>query len=221
MSDNISRNNLNIDKTISGWSGYLKKKSEIIEIDINKSQNIFSNNDFLTPRGHGCSFGDQALPNNSVVLQSNNLKSIEWISEEVISVESGVDFREILCFLLPAKKILKAIPGGLQVTVGGAISNNIHGKDHWKNGNFSENIVSITYLDNKGTQKKVTANDEVFQYLIGGMGMFGFIISAELITKNIKSPWIFEKSTKLENKEAFINFFTDLKNNNEINYALT
>lgn len=221
MSDNISRYNLNINKTISGWSGYLKKKSEIIEIDINKSQNIFSNNYFLTPRGHGCSFGDQALPNNSVVLQSNNLKSIEWISEDVISVESGVDFREILCFLLPAKKILKAIPGGLQVTVGGAISNNIHGKDHWKNGNFSENIVSITYLDNKGIQKKVTANDEVFQYLIGGMGMFGFIISAELITKNIKSPWIFEKSTKLENKEAFINFFTDLKNNNEIDYAVT
>lgn len=207
---------------LSGWSGYIEEPCEIQLINKESIQKtIINNNEKFIARGHGCSFGDQAILNSGIVLDTNNLKEIKWITDEIISVESGVELRELLSELLPRNKTLVGIPGGLQITIGGAISNNIHGKDHWKNGNFSENILSITFIDQDGNKHKVSKQDEVFKYLIGGMGLFGLIISAELKTYDIKSPWIREDTIRLNSKYDFEEFFTSIKNRNlDIDYAV-
>ena len=207
---------------LSGWSGYIEEPCEIELINKESIQKtIINNNEKFIARGHGCSFGDQAILNSGIVLDTNNLKEIKWITDEIISVESGVELRELLSELLPRNKTLVGIPGGLQITIGGAISNNIHGKDHWKNGNFSENILSITFIDQDGNKHKVSKQDEVFKYLIGGMGLFGLIISAELKTYDIKSPWIREDTIRLNSKYDFEEFFTSIKNRNlDIDYAV-
>ena len=208
--------------SLSGWSGYIEATSEIQYVNKELIQEtIKSNNEKYIARGHGCSFGDQALLNSGIVLNTNNLKEIKWITDEIVSVESGVELRELLSELLPRNKTLVGIPGGLQITIGGAISNNIHGKDHWKNGNFSENIISITFIDHEGTKQKVSKQDEVFKYLIGGMGLFGLIISAELKTFDIKSPWIREDTIRLNSKYDFEEFFTSIKSSTlDIDYAV-
>ena len=208
--------------SLSGWSGYIEATSEIQYVNKELIQEtIKSNNEKYIARGHGCSFGDQALLNSGIVLNTNNLKEIKWITDEILSVESGVELRELLSELLPRNKTLVGIPGGLQITIGGAISNNIHGKDHWKNGNFSENIISITFIDQEGTKQKVSKQDEVFKYLIGGMGLFGLIISAELKTFDIKSPWIREDTIRLNSKYDFEEFFTSIKSSTlDIDYAV-
>jgi len=207
---------------LSGWSGYLEEVSEINYVNNELIQEtIANNNEKYIARGHGCSFGDQAILKSGIVLSTNRLKEIKWITDEIISVESGVELRELLSELLPRNKTLVGIPGGLQITIGGAISNNIHGKDHWKNGNFSENILSITFIDQDGNKHKVSKQDEVFKYLIGGMGLFGLIISAELKTYDIKSPWIREDTIRLNSKYDFEEFFTSIKNRNlDIDYAV-
>ena len=219
MSEDISSS---IKMPLSGWSGYIEESSEIQLINKESIQKLISNsNEKFIARGHGCSFGDQAILNSGIVLDTNNLKEIKWINDEIISVESGVELRELLSELLPRNKTLVGIPGGLQITIGGAISNNIHGKDHWKNGNFSENIVSITFIDQEGKKQKVSKQDEVFKYLIGGMGLFGLIISAELKTYDIKSPWIRENTIRLNSKHDFEEFFTSIKNSKlDIDYAV-
>ena len=219
MSEDISSS---INMPLSGWSGYIEEPSEIQLINKESIQKLIINsNEKFIARGHGCSFGDQAILNSGIVLDTNNLKEIKWINDEIISVESGVELRELLSELLPRNKTLVGIPGGLQITIGGAISNNIHGKDHWKNGNFSENIVSITFIDQEGKKQKVSKQDEVFKYLIGGMGLFGLIISAELKTYDIKSPWIRENTIRLNSKHDFEEFFTSIKNSKlDIDYAV-
>ena len=65
---------------------------------------------------------DQAILKSGIVLSTNRLKEIKWITDEIISVESGVELRELLSELLPRNKTLIGIPGGLQITIGGAIS---------------------------------------------------------------------------------------------------
>ena len=219
MSEDISSS---IKMPLSGWSGYIEESSEIQLINKESIQKLIINsNEKFIARGHGCSFGDQAILNSGIVLDTNNLKEIKWINDEIISVESGVELRELLSELLPRNKTLVGIPGGLQITIGGAISNNIHGKDHWKNGNFSENIVSITFIDQEGKKHKVSKQDEIFKYLIGGMGLFGLIISAELKTYDIKSPWIRENTIRLNSKHDFEEFFTSVKNSKlDIDYAV-
>ena len=193
---------------LSGWSGYIEESSEVHYINKELIQKtIANNNEKFIARGHGCSFGDQAILNSGIVLDTNNLKGVTWITDDIISVESGVELRALLSELLPRNKTLVGIPGGLQITIGGAISNNIHGKDHWKNGNFSENIISITFIDQEGKKHTVSKQDEVFKYLIGGMGLFGLIISAEHKTYDVKSPWIREDTIRLNSKYDFASGF--------------
>ena len=52
---------------------------------------------------------DQAILNSGIVLDTNNLKEIKWINDEVIGVESGVELRELLSELLPRNKTLVGI----------------------------------------------------------------------------------------------------------------
>ena len=86
MSEDISSS---IKKPLSGWSGYIKEPSEIQLIDKESIQKLITNsNGKFIARGHGCSFGDQAILNSGIVLDTNNLKEIKWINDEVISVES-------------------------------------------------------------------------------------------------------------------------------------
>ena len=207
---------------LSGWSGYIEESSEVHYINKELIQKtIANNNEKFIARGHGCSFGDQAILNSGIVLDTNNLKGVTWITDDIISVESGVELRALLSELLPRNKTLVGIPGGLQITIGGAISNNIHGKDHWKNGNFSENIISITFIDQEGKKHTVSKQDEVFKYLIGGMGLFGLIISAELKTYDVKSPWIREDTIRLNSKYDFEEFFNSIKSSTiDIDYAV-
>ena len=207
---------------IQGWSGYKGVASKEIYLTKENLKDINISKETVLGRGHGCSFGDQALLSDGMLLNSSELNFINWVSDSVVEVGSGVEIRYLLSELLPLNKGLIGVPGGLQVTIGGAISNNIHGKDHWKNGNFSENIVSITYIDSNGDVKKASDENEVFHLIIGGMGLFGFIISAELITTDIRSPWIKEKSIKINSKNNFIEYITALKEGAlNIDYSVT
>ncbi len=207
---------------IQGWSGYKSIKNKEIHLTKEKLNDINIDKEKLLGRGHGCSFGDQALLSDGMLINSSELNFINWVSESVVEVGSGVEIRYLLSELLPLNKGLVGVPGGLQITIGGAISNNIHGKDHWKNGNFSENILSITYMDNNGKIKKVFRENEIFHLLIGGMGLFGFIVSTELKTTDIQSPWIKEKSTKINSKNNFIEFVTSIKEGKlDVDYSVT
>ena len=82
---------------LSGWSGYLEEVSEINYVNKELIQEIIANNnEKYIARGHGCSFGDQAILKSGIVLSTNRLKEIKWITDEIISVESGVELRELL-----------------------------------------------------------------------------------------------------------------------------
>ena len=106
-------------------------------------------------RGHGCSFGDQSILDNGVVLDSKNLKNITWINKDLIEVGAGVEIRELLTELLPRKKALVGIPGGLQVTIDRAISNNIHGKNPLEKWKFFRKYHFIKIIDTNGNVKVI------------------------------------------------------------------
>ena len=115
MSEDISSS---IKMPLSGWSGYIEEPSEIRLINKESIQRLITNsNEKFIARGHGCSFGDQAILNSGIVLDTNNLKEIKWINDEIISVESG-GVKRASSELLPRNKTLVGIPGGLQITIG-------------------------------------------------------------------------------------------------------
>ena len=82
-----------------------------------------------------------------------------------------------------------SIPGSLDVTIGGCIGNDVHGKDSFKFGNFGENVIEIEVIlsDKKIIKCSKETNKEIFKAVIGGLGLIGIITKVKLKLKKINS----------------------------------
>ena len=119
-----------VEKKISGWSSYKYYNTKVFTPNsVSNLIHFLKNNDDNTKiisRGHGCSFGDQAICSNknAVTIDMSSLNKIVKLDKEnkILKVESGAKLNQILKFLLTKNLTLNSIPGGLEITVGGAIS---------------------------------------------------------------------------------------------------
>ena len=91
--------------------------------------------------GSGLSYGDSFFPpkgHDSITISTRLLKNkihINFDSKE-LTASSGYKLNDILSFILNHNFIINALPGTGDVSLGGAIANNVHGKDSWNVGNF-------------------------------------------------------------------------------------
>lgn len=218
-----------ISKKLSGWSSYKFYNTKVFSP--NNQQELLeflesSNDDMkIVARGHGCSFGDQAIysEQDGVTIDLSRLNKIIELNRDntVLKVQGGTKLNQILKFLLPKNLTLNSIPGGLEITVGGAISNNVHGKDCWKNGYFEENIKSVLILDCNGNIKKLSKNQnkEYFDYIFGSIGLMGVIVEVELLVKKIPSQYLTTKTIKVNNIEKMEECFENLDDKSEFAVA--
>jgi UDP-N-acetylenolpyruvoylglucosamine reductase len=216
-----------IKKKLSGWSSYKHYNTRLYKPKNKKNLIEFlkSNNNKIIARGHGCSFGDQAICSvkNGVTIDLSSLNTIIKLDKKnnCLKVEGGVKLNQILKFLLPKNLTLNSIPGGLEITVGGAISNNVHGKDCWKNGYFEKNIKSILVLDASGKIKRLSKdeNREHFKSIFSSIGLIGIIIEVELFTKKIPSHFLIAKTIKVKNLKEMQRCFETLEDKDEFAVA--
>ena len=94
----------------------------------------------ICPRGNGYTYGDMILNDGQVILDLSHMDRIlSWNEDQgVIIVQPGARFSDIFSTVLPYNWSLSSCPGGMGITIGGAVSNNVHGKDSWKQGNFGD-----------------------------------------------------------------------------------
>ena len=102
----------------------------------------------ICPRGGGFTYYDMILNDNNLILDVTKMnKILNWsIDSGQITVQPGVTFADIFLTCLKDNWTLNSCPGGMLITVGGAISNNVHGKDAWKYGNFGNQIINLKLL---------------------------------------------------------------------------
>jgi decaprenylphospho-beta-D-ribofuranose 2-oxidase len=150
--------------------------------------------------GANCSLGDQVLNEGGVVLDLTLMNAIESWDPLTgrICVQAGVRIADILRITLLDGWSLPAIPGSLAVTVGGAIANNVHGKDAAKNGNFGLAVRSLSLLLANGEclHLDLHENSDIFLGAIGGFGLLGVIVKAELQLVRIPSQ-VLEVETRI------------------------
>jgi decaprenylphospho-beta-D-ribofuranose 2-oxidase len=148
----------------------------------------------ICPRGGGYTYGDMILNNGQIILDISQMNTIKaWDSETGrILVEPGVSFADIFRLSLTANWLLRSCPGGMGVTIGGAISNNVHGKDNIKNGNFGTHVRKLKLLLADGNILSVgpEENSDIYKAIVGGMGMLGIIIEAEIQLEKVPSPFV-------------------------------
>ena len=146
------------------------------------------------PFAYGRSYGDSCLNAGGVTLDVSHLQRFIAFDDEtgILRCEAGVSLAEILEVMVPRGWFLPVTPGTKFVSVGGAIANDIHGKNHHRGGTFGCHVTCFELLRSNGERLLCSPeqNSELFRATIGGLGLTGLILWAEFRLKPIINPYI-------------------------------
>src|SRR6201993_1449894 len=133
-------------------------------------------------RGLGRSYGDNAQNGGGLVIDMTQLNRIHSISSDtgLVDVDAGVNLDQLMRAALPFGLWVPVLPGTRQVTVGGAIACDIHGKNHHSAGSFGNHVRSIELLTAAGDVAHLTPESELFWATVGGNGLTGIILRATI-----------------------------------------
>ncbi|MFV0406899.1 MAG: FAD-binding protein [Propioniciclava sp.] len=140
-------------------------------------------------RGLGRSYGDVAQNGGGLVLDMTALNRIHHIDADqaTVTVDAGVSLNALMRAALPHGLWVAVLPGTRQVTVGGAIANDVHGKNHHSAGSFGDHVLSMDVLIADGSiltlQPDGSPDDpdgSLFWATVGGIGLTGIIVTATL-----------------------------------------
>ncbi|MGI6525753.1 MAG: FAD-binding oxidoreductase [Bdellovibrionota bacterium] len=149
--------------------------------------------DLLLAYGQGRSYGDVALNgDNSIIVTTSLNRFISFNNETgLLRCEAGVTLADILRFAVPRGWFLPVTPGTKFVSVGGAIANDVHGKNHHKAGCFGNYVPRFSLLRSDGKKEcSETENSDLYAATIGGIGLTGLILDADIQLKKIESSYI-------------------------------
>ena len=136
------------------------------------------------PHGLGRSYGDVCLNDGGVLLTTRTLDRFVALDEDaaVLTCEAGVSLAEILELIGPRGMWLPVVPGTKHVTVGGAIANDVHGKNHHRAGTFGRHVLEIEVARSTGERIvcSPTRNAALFAATVGGLGLTGLVLRATL-----------------------------------------
>ena len=154
----------------------------------------------LLPYGLGRSYGDSCLSDHGTLLLTRGLDRFIGFDVEngIIRCEAGVSLAEILKLVVPKGWFLPVTPGTKFVTVGGAVANDVHGKNHHVDGTFGHAVCSLELIRSDGSRRECSRiqNQDVFYATIGGLGLTGLITWVEFKLKKIYSTKIDQEVIK-------------------------
>ncbi|MBB3048508.1 FAD/FMN-containing dehydrogenase [Litorivivens lipolytica] len=159
------------------------------------------------PYGQGRSYGDSCLADAGTVVSTENLKRFieaDW-STGCIVVEAGMTLSELLMVCLPRGWFLPVTPGTRFVSVGGAVANDVHGKNHHVAGTFGRHVRALELLRSDRGLLRCTAqeNERLFAATVGGLGLTGLIVTVELQLIPVASSMMDQRSTRFDHVDEF------------------
>ena len=136
------------------------------------------------PFGSGMSYGDSCLAASDHVIRIRPLDrfiAADWTTG-VLSAEAGATLEEILAVCIPRGWFLPVTPGTRYATLGGAIANDVHGKNHHRRGTFGRHVrrFSLVRSDAGRSICSPDGQPDLFCATIGGLGLTGIIEWAEI-----------------------------------------
>ncbi|SAK71552.1 putative decaprenylphosphoryl-beta-D-ribose oxidase [Caballeronia fortuita] len=157
--------------------------------------------------GNGRSYGDVCLASSNHVFQTLALDRIiaaDW-THGIVRAEPGITFEQILALAVPRGWMLPVTPGTKYVTLGGAIANDVHGKNHHVRGTFGRHVRAFGLARSDGTiiECSPESNPEMFSATIGGLGLTGLILWAEFSLMPIRTSLIDVTSIRFGKLDEF------------------
>lgn len=188
---------------LAGWGGHAGVEMRVVApSDLAALQaNELPATDLIA-RGLGRSYGDAAQRKGGTALDTTACARAEWTDRAagLVRADAGVTIGDLIAFGIPAGFFVPVSPGTRNVTVGGAIAADIHGKNHHVDGSFGEHVRSMRMrlADNSVVEVSPTANAELFWATVGGMGLTGIILDADIAMAPVTSSLIQVETSRLE-----------------------
>ena len=158
--------------------------------------------------GAGRSYGDVALNPHGTVWATGGLNRFIRFEADtgVLRCEAGVLLRQIQRFAVPRGWMLPVTPGTQIVTVGGAIANDVHGKNHHIAGSFGNHVRQIRLARSDGGLRDIAPQGPfaaLFAATVGGLGLTGVMTEVELQLQRVDGPWLNTETIPFDSLEQF------------------
>ncbi|GAA4805352.1 FAD-binding oxidoreductase [Tomitella cavernea] len=172
----------------------------------------------IIARGLGRSYGDPAQNAGGLVVDMTPLSRIHRIDSDtrLVDVDAGVSLDQLMKAALPFGLWVPVLPGTRQVTVGGAIGSDIHGKNHHSAGSFGDHVTAIDLLTADGQVRRLTPrggkNDPkgaLFWATVGGMGLTGIILRATIRMTRTETAYFIADGDRTETLDETIALHSD------------
>ena len=167
----------------------------------------------IIARGLGRSYGDPAQNAGGTVLDMTGLARIHSIDADrgLVDVDAGVSLDTLMRAALPYGLWLPVLPGTRQVTIGGAIGADIHGKAHHVVGSFGNHVRSFELVTADGQVRTLTPEGsgddpggELFWSTVGGMGLTGVITRATLALHHVETAYFTVDTEQIDNLDELM-----------------
>lgn len=170
----------------------------------------------LLPRGLGRSYGDSCLNDGGVLVAASGLDRFLAFDEAtgMLTCEAGATLDEIIRTFAPRGFFPPVVPGTKFITIGGAIANDVHGKNHHGAGTFGCHVERFTLRRSSGETLACsrTENAGLFAATIGGLGLTGVIVEATVTLKRIASMLVDVETIRFEDFDGFCDLAASSEN---------
>ena len=203
-------NSTSQDASFESWGRYPKYEAHVVPMHWQQEfpANIAGMHNGVLPVGMGRSYGDSCLlKDGNLLLMTGMNRLIDFDPETgILTAESGITLAQILDFAVPRGFFPPVTPGTKYVTLGGAIANDIHGKNHEVAGSFGCHVPSFELARSDGSRRvcSPTENPDWYAATIGGMGLTGVITWAQLRLKPIVSRMIDYEGIQFHGIDEFL-----------------
>jgi len=163
----------------------------------------------LIARGLGRAYGNPAQCAGGKVLELTGLDRIQLDAPSgCVTCGAGASLDAVLRVIVPAGFFLPVTPGTRNVTIGGAIAADVHGKNHHGEGSFANHVLWLKLVDGSGQLRQLSPSDPAtaaaFWATAGGMGLTGVIVEACFRLIPISSSLISVDTTRFRDLDALM-----------------
>ncbi|MGH3850937.1 MAG: FAD-binding protein, partial [Pseudonocardiaceae bacterium] len=136
--------------------------------------------------------------------------------DQTVTLDAGVSLDTLMRRALPFGLWVPVLPGTRQVTVGGAIAADIHGKNHHSAGSFGNHVRSLDLVTADGSVATLTPDDELFWATVGGNGLTGIVLRATVAMTPTETAYFIADGDVTHSLDETIAFHSD---GSEANYT--
>lgn len=158
--------------------------------------------------GLGRSYGDSCQIDGGTLIDTRRLDHFVDFDPATgrVRCEAGVRLADVLALAREHGWCLPVTPGTQFVTVGGAIANDVHGKNHHRAGTFGDHLLAFELLRSGGETLRCSPaeNAGLFRATIGGLGLTGLVVCAEFQLAAVAGSWIDVETIRFANLDEFM-----------------